>query len=111
MAVKLTPAQILLGKHMKELGIKSVEIIPEYRFWDERRWRLDIAVPHLRLGCEVSGGNWTGGHSRGKAQEKEYDKLNYAQMRGWRIMQWTNRQVLSGEAKEFLKIWLGKERK
>jgi very-short-patch-repair endonuclease len=99
-AMKLSVTQILLGKHLREL---MLGVTPEYRFHQERKWRFDLACPHEHLAFEISGGNWTGGHSRGKAQENEYDKLNTAQMMGWRVMQFTNRQVLSGEAKAFLK--------
>ena len=98
--MKLTPAQILLQMHLKELGIPTVH---EYCFHPMHKWRFDLACPFERLAFEISGGNWTGGHRRGKAQEDEYDKLNAAQLLGWRVMQFTNRQVLSGEAKAFIR--------
>ena len=99
--MKQTPSQILLALHLRELGFCRPCF--EFPVCAGRRWRFDIAVPAERLAFEISGGNWTGGHRRGKAQESEYDKLNYAQMDGWRVIQWTNRQVLSGEAKQWLK--------
>ena len=100
--MKLSPMQVLLGKHLEELGMHKDEILFEYRFCEERRWRMDVVLPELRLAIEISGGNWTGGHKRGKRQEDEYDKLNHAQMNGWRVMQFTNAQVSDGRAKEFL---------
>jgi very-short-patch-repair endonuclease len=96
---ELTPAQILLGIHLDELGLSFVR---EHQFCDDRSWRLDIAIPEYRLAVEISGGNWTGGHRRGHAQADEYDKLNRAQMLGWRCLQFTNEQVLDGGAKEFI---------
>jgi very-short-patch-repair endonuclease len=102
--MKRTPQQILLQVHLKELGIKTM---PEYRFC-ARKWRFDLVALDERLAFEISGGNWTGGHRRGKAQEQEYDKLNLAQLLGWRVMQFTNRQVASGEAKQFLAQWVAK---
>jgi very-short-patch-repair endonuclease len=99
---KLTPAQELLRIHLNELG-QGCDY--EVRFCD-RKWRFDIALPLHRLAIEISGGNWTGGHRRGQAQENEYEKLNLAQMMGWRVLQFTNRQVLTGQAKEFLRTWL-----
>ena len=68
-AKRQTPAQILLRKHLLELKqFKAVEIQGEYRFWDERKWRFDLAIPHLRLAFEANGGKWSGGHRRGKGR-------------------------------------------
>ena len=100
--MKLSKMQILLGIHLEELGCAKDEILYEYRFCDERRWRFDVCLPDLRLAIEINGGNWTGGHRRGKRQEDEYDKLNHAAMDGWRVFQWTNQQIADGRAKEFL---------
>ena len=38
--------------------------------------------------------------------ERDYEKLNLAQMLGWRCLRFTNKQVLRGEAKSFLEKWL-----
>ena len=99
----LTEAQRLLGCHLTELRLAHHF---EWPVCLDRRWRFDIACVNERIAIEISGGQWIGGHRRGKAQESEYEKLNYAQMMGWRVLQFTNRQVLSGEAKEFIKGWL-----
>lgn len=99
---KQTKAQILLQIHLRELG---VETVPEFRFYSERRWRWDLCCMDKRIAFEISGGNWTGGHKRGGTQEDEYDKLNTGQMQGWKVFQFTNRQVLTGKAKEFLQQW------
>lgn len=96
---KLTQAQELLKTHLKELGWDSVL---EYTFC-ERRWRFDVYIPDLRVGIELDGGMWSGGHARGSALEDEYEKSNSAQLKGFRILRFTNRQVLSGQALQFLK--------
>ena len=44
---------------------------------------------------------------RGKALEQQYEKDRLAQMLGWRVMRFTNRQILNGEAKVWLSQWLG----
>lgn len=102
----LTEAQALLGIHLKEI---KVGFLREQRFC-EREWRLDMTMPDYRLAVEISGGNWSGGHRRGKAQEDEYEKINRAQMLGWRVLQFTNAQVLDGRALMFIKVWLGLDR-
>ena len=117
-APKLTEEQILLGEHhLKELGVEQV--LYEHYFCDNRDWRLDIYLPEHRIGIEIHGGQFTGGHRRGfwskkegarrrklglkeTPQEDEYDKLNHAQMDWIRTLQFTNEQVRDGRAKEFL---------
>ena len=93
-----TVAQRLLKIHLDELGI-TTEF--EYKFCD-RDWRFDLVDHENHTAFEISGGNWSGGHRRGKKQEDEYDKINTAQLLGWRVMQFTNAQVLDGRAKAFL---------
>lgn len=96
---KLSQAQALLASHLGELGYKSVF---EYQFCD-RKWRFDLFLPEQGIGIELDGGMFHGGHSRGAALEKDYEKQNIAQLRGFRILRFTNRQVLSGQALEFLR--------
>ncbi len=96
---KLTKQQILLGIHLDELGVRFQR---EFKFC-ERDWRFDLILLDYRIGIEISGGNFSGGHARFKAQEQEYDKLNWAQMEGWRVLQFTNYQVEVGHARAFIK--------
>lgn len=100
--MKQTEAQILLGIHLAELKFFASA---EYQFC-ERDWRLDWASRELRIAFECNGGKWSGGHRRGNAIEDENDKINTAQMMGWRVIQFTNEQVLDGRAKEWLRPWL-----
>jgi len=60
---------------------------PEYHFAKPRRWRFDYAWPEHKVALEVQGGIFIAGrHSRGAALLKEWEKLNMAAMRGWRIL-------------------------
>jgi len=97
--MKLTPSQILLHTHLRELGFK-----PEYevRFSQERPFRCDVAIWDQRIGFEVCGGHWNGGHRHKKAIELDYEKNNLAQMEGWRCLYFTNEQVETEEAKRFI---------
>ena len=98
---KMTAAQMLLRTHLMELGYKDLE--SEYQFCSDRRWKADLASPNRRLLFECDGGMWRGGHRRGKALEADYERQNRAQLEGWRILRFTNRQILTGEALEWLK--------
>ena len=93
----MTEAQELLRIHLKELG---VETVPEYRFHPERRWRFDLASLEHRIGFECNG-HFAGKHGTGWSEESE--KLNTAQMMGWRVLSFHNRDVLKGKAKAWLK--------
>lgn len=97
--MKLTQAQLLLTIHLKELGL---EFELEPRVCPERRWRADIGIPSLRVLIECDGGLWSGGHKRGASLEDDYDKQNVAQAWGWRILRFSNQQVLDGRAKAFI---------
>lgn len=86
----------------------------QWRFHPIRRWRFDFALGHppfemlhrtqgktierLKLAIEVEGGQWTGGHKRGKAADSDTEKFNEATLRGWRVLRFTTSQVMSGAA-------------
>lgn len=66
----------------------------EFKFHKSRRWRFDYANPSLKIAIEINGGVWTRGrHSRGTGQIKDFEKLNAAQMMGWRVFQYTPQQT------------------
>lgn len=70
----------------------------EYRFHDTRRWRFDYAWPQPSVALEVNGGLWTRGrHSRGVGQLKDFEKLNTAQLMGWRVLQVSPQQLCTPE--------------
>lgn len=96
-------AQTLLGLQLKDLGL---ETIAEYPFDPERKWRADLACLERRWLFECDGGMFSGGHKRGEALEADYEKQNCAQLQNWKILRFTNRQVLTGEAKAFIKKYL-----
>ena len=96
---KLTEAQRLLRIHLIELGIATT---PEYRFCD-RLWRFDLASERHRLAFECNG-HYRGRHGAGWSNDAA--KLNEAQMLGWRVLVFTNHEVLTGKAKEWLEGWI-----
>lgn len=102
---KLRPAQILLEKHLGELGIRNVEV--EYRFCKDRLWRADYYIPEWRILLEIEGGLYIRGrHSRGAGMEEDILKYDTATMLGFRVLRFSTGQILSGTARQFLKLWL-----
>src|SRR5690242_7343019 len=94
--MKQTEAQVLLQIHLRELGIETTAA---YRFDPERQFRFDLADLEHRLGFECNG-HWQGKHGAGWSEG--FEKLNLAQMQGWRVFCFHNRDVLSGKAKKWL---------
>jgi len=75
----------------------------EHVFASPRKWRFDFAWPALALAVEVEGGVGNGGrHTRLAGFENDCEKYNTAAVRGWRVLRFTTRQVLSGEALAFI---------
>jgi len=97
----MTPAQQLLQQHLKELGVETTF---EFRFCLERKFRFDLYAESLRMGFEVNG-TFKGLHGP-RWSSTDLEKVNLAQMLGYRVMQFTNRQVLTGQAKSWLGEWI-----
>ena len=71
----------------------------EHRFHPERKWRFDACWPDRKVALEVDGAIWIQGrHSRGGGMEKDNEKLNAAQILGWRVFRYSTGQVRKGLA-------------
>ena len=78
----------------------------EFRFCD-RRWRLDFAWVDMLLAVEVHGGTYTNGrHVRGDGFAKDREKINTAQLLGWRVLEFDAKQVKDGTAIKVIEIAL-----
>jgi len=72
----------------------QVEYVEEYRFHPSRQWRLDLAIPSLKIGIEYqghgsTGGGHIGGHASIKGMTNDCEKLNQAGILGWTILKFT----------------------
>lgn len=74
--------------YFKECGLPLPFV--EFQFAAPRKWRFDFAWKHCQgrnLALEVQGGVFIQGrHNRGAALLKEWEKLNEAACRGYRIL-------------------------
>lgn len=105
---KLTEAQILLGKHIDEIVDGCYDVWYEHKFSPKRKFRFDLYIPMIRCGIEVDGGRWKRGHRSSRDTDMHNEKYNLAQVLGYKILTFTNEQVLTGKAKELLAEWLPK---
>jgi very-short-patch-repair endonuclease len=97
-------ADILLPIHMAELGLP---LVTEWRFDEKRLWRFDFSNIPKKLALEIEGGIWTGGaHVRGEHFQSDLHKYSTATALGWTVFRFSTEDVLTGKAKEFVKMWL-----
>ena len=62
----------------------------EYRFSEERKFRLDFAWPAEKVGVELEGGIFSGGrHGRGAGIQGDIEKNNHALLKGWRVLRYS----------------------
>lgn len=98
-----------------EQGI-DVEKIPLSQFmFDERpkgerkQWRFDCCFPSIKLAIEIHGGTsmgqkWKkgkeplGAHNTADGMKNDCEKVCFATIQGWSVMQVTDAHVRSGEA-------------
>lgn len=76
-------------------------VFQEYRFHPERKWRLDFAIPALKLGIEIDGGIWRpsgGAHSRPANIQRDIEKANALTMLDWRLLRFSPVEIKSGES-------------
>lgn len=87
-----------LYAHVKQELQKLGEVKTEYQFLEKRKFRFDYAVPSLKIAIEINGGQFVNGrHNRGGAgYEADLEKLNLAQLEGWKVLQFTYQQIAKG---------------
>ncbi len=107
---KPNEAETLLAIHFKEVFPKCC-IEAEYKFYPDRRWRFDIATICCQIAAECNGGLWSRGrHARGAGLQGDYDKLNTAVSRGWRVFQFSTEDIMAGRDLQFLKDFVSIQR-
>lgn len=82
------PVEKRLGRALRDTGIK---VSPQFCFDPTRMWRLDFAIPSLKIGIEVEGRD----HQRLRQVKLDHDKFNRAQILGWRILRYCAQTVLT----------------
>ncbi len=82
----------------------KVELVKEYKFHPNRRWRFDYALPELKLAIEVEGAVWTNGrHTIGSGFIKDMEKYNTAASMGWTILRVTPDEKLTAKTVDLLR--------
>ena len=85
------------------IQLTNQKFTPEFRFFEERKWRFDYACEKYKVAIEVEGGAFTNGrHTRGTGFIGDMEKYNKAAELGWIVLRYTPSQM--NEAKTFDQI-------
>ena len=85
-----------MARRFEELWrmLGGAELVKEHRFHPERKWRFDYAHLPTKTAIEINGGVWSGGrHNRGAGYLRDREKVNTAQMLGWKVFELGTGQV------------------
>jgi very-short-patch-repair endonuclease len=106
------PRKLSLGEETLAqcLTAKGIKFEREVLLTEGRMFKLDFVLRN-KLAVEIDGGNFNGGHSRGKAYEQFCRKINLANSLGWTVYRFTVAMVVSGEAINTILAALGMETK
>ena len=84
----------------------KLKLETEFKFHPTRRWRFDYAIPTRKLAIEYNGGIFMrkSGHSNVKGQSRDQEKMNQAQILGWKVLQYSamNYQTIEEDLKNIL---------
>lgn len=71
----------------------------EVRFHPTRRWRFDFACTRCKIAYEIQGGLYQAksGHRSHDGVKRDAEKLNAAQLLGWRVFQITTYTMKDAE--------------
>ena len=93
------------------LRAEKIPFIREYRFCPPRKWRFDFLIGDS-LAVEVDGGIFVQGHhSTGSGIEKDMEKQNTATLVGYSLMRFSTGLVKSGDAINFIRAWVEKDKR
>lgn len=69
------------------------ELVPEFRFCKERRWRADFCHERSRTLIEIEGGAFCGRHTKAKGFLADAEKYLAAWLAGWSVVRLTAPQL------------------
>ena len=78
----------LLSKMLK------VQPVIEYKFNEQRKWRIDYCFVKQKLAIEIEGGIWIKGrHTRGSGFLNDIEKYNNIILNGFALLRFTPEQL------------------
>ena len=108
--VKKIPQPLSRGEETLALHLKAhkIEFRREFKFHPTRNWQLDFAIKHVKLAVEVEGAvEKIGRHQRPEGFVEDMYKYNSLILEGWKLLRFSTKMVLNGEAIEMILKVLG----
>jgi ATP-dependent DNA helicase RecQ len=85
-----TPAQALLAKELEKVSPEVILDLEKPIPIASSFYRIDIALPSQMIAIEVDGPS----HYSRKNKEADLKRTNFLEQRGWRVLRFTNQEVL-----------------
>jgi hypothetical protein len=98
-------SQPIVSAWFRDAGLPEPEF--EWRFHPTRKWRFDLAWPGHKVALEVDGGIWVAGrHSRGAGVKADWEKVNTAQLLGWRVFKCEPKDLTTMDTADMIRMAL-----
>jgi very-short-patch-repair endonuclease len=92
----LSPGEEAFALHCRAENLK---VEREYRFYPDRKWQFDFAIPPQKIAVEIEGlSRHTSRHTTFKGYRSDCEKYNAAAKMGWRVLRYSTEMVLRGDA-------------
>jgi len=81
-------------------------VVPEYRFCPERKYRIDVALPVYKIAIEIEGGVYQTasiGHASIGGILRDMEKYNLLTELGWRVLRYTTDKLNKSATLEQIK--------
>jgi hypothetical protein len=76
----------IVSAYFVECGLPKPEF--EFTYIPNRKFRMDVGWPLLKVGIEVMGGLWIkAAHSTGTGIKRDMEKRNLGILAGWRVLE------------------------
>lgn len=91
--MKITSNDKIFLELLKKEGI---ELVKEYKFLQNRKFRFDYAIPEHKIAIEIEGGVYTyGRHNRPIGYLNDMEKYNLAVLNDWKILRFPSLSKIS----------------
>lgn len=79
---------------LKVLGHKKIleEMVEEYKFHPDRKFRFDFCFPDKKIAIEIDGGQYKPNGGRHNS-DSDREKMNEAAVLGWRVLRFSGTQL------------------